>query len=54
MTPLQPGDKAPSFNGIDQDGKKVSLTSLKGKKVILYLSITRNTMKPVCNLQLVL
>ena len=54
MTPLQPGDKAPSFNGIDQDGKKVSLTSLKGKKVILYCypkDLTSTCTVQACNLR---
>ena len=30
------GDKAPEFTGKNQDGKKVSLKDLKGKKVVLY------------------
>lgn len=32
---LAPGDKAPSFNLTNQDGKLISLESLKGKKVVL-------------------
>jgi len=54
MTSLQPGDKAPSFNGIDQDGKKVSLSSLKGKKVILYCypkDLTSTCTVQACNLR---
>jgi peroxiredoxin Q/BCP len=35
-THLQVGQKAPAFTGIDQDGKKVSLTDFKGQKVVLY------------------
>lgn len=30
------GQKAPEFTGKDQDGKEVSLSDFKGKKVILY------------------
>ncbi|MBK7160607.1 MAG: thioredoxin-dependent thiol peroxidase [Ignavibacteria bacterium] len=33
---LKPGDKAPEFTLISDEGKKVSLKELKGKKVILY------------------
>ena len=30
------GTKAPEFKTIDQDGREVSLTGLKGKKFVLY------------------
>ena len=33
---LKPGDKAPDFTVNDQDGKPVSLSNLRGKKVIFY------------------
>lgn len=33
---LQPGDVAPEFELPDADGKPVSLSSLRGKRVILY------------------
>ena len=33
---LQIGDKAPDFSLPDQDGKTVSLKSLKGKQMVLY------------------
>jgi len=33
---LKPGDKAPDFTLVADDGSKVSLKDLKGKKVILY------------------
>lgn len=36
MAILQEGDKAPNFTAKDQNGKTVSLSDFKGKKVILY------------------
>jgi len=36
MTHLKKGDIAPIINATDQDGKKISLGSFKGKKVVLY------------------
>ena len=33
---LKPGDKAPEFTSLTQDGKTVSLADFKGKYVILY------------------
>lgn len=36
MAKLEPGDKAPGFTLTDADGKKVSLSSFKGSKVIVY------------------
>lgn len=33
---LQEGDKAPSFTGKDQDGRKVALADFKGKNLVLY------------------
>jgi peroxiredoxin Q/BCP len=33
---LKTGDAAPPFTLKDQDGKSVSLASLKGKRVVLY------------------
>ena len=33
---LNPGDKAPDFEGRDQDGKTVKLADYKGRKVALY------------------
>ncbi len=43
MTHLKAGDKAPIFKGKDQDGKDLSLTDLKGHKVILYFYPRDNT-----------
>jgi peroxiredoxin Q/BCP len=48
-THLQEGQKAPSFSGIDQDGKKISLTDYKGKKVVLYFYPEDDT--PTCTIQ---
>lgn len=36
QTKLQIGDNAPDFTGKDQDGKQITLSAYKGKKVILY------------------
>lgn len=36
MALLNVGDKAPDFESVDQNGKKVSLNSFKGKPVVLY------------------
>ena len=33
---LKPKDKAPDFNLPDPDGKKVSLSDFKGRKVLLF------------------
>jgi peroxiredoxin Q/BCP len=33
---LKPGDKAPEFELSDQDGRKVSLKSLGGKRFVLW------------------
>lgn len=46
---LQPGDKAPAFKGVDQNGNVISLADLKGKKVILYFYPKDNT--PGCTAQ---
>lgn len=43
MTKLKPGGKAPAFNLLDQNGKKVSLTSFKGKLLLLYFYPKANT-----------
>lgn len=49
QTKLKEGDKAPEFTGKDQDGKQVSLSDYKGKKVILYFYPKDNT--PGCTAQ---
>ena len=35
MQPLQVGTQAPDFSLSDQDGQQVSLSSLRGKKVLI-------------------
>ncbi len=49
MTALKEGSKAPAFNGMDQDGNKVSLADFKGKKLVLYFYPQDNT--PTCTVQ---
>ena len=49
MAPLKEGDKAPYFEGINQDGKKITLEDFKGKKLILYFYPKDNT--PGCTTQ---
>lgn len=36
MKILQKGDKAPDFKGADENGKIISLSHFKGKKLVLY------------------
>jgi len=40
---LREGQLAPIFEGNDQDGKKIKLSDLKGKKVVLYFYPRDNT-----------
>ncbi len=49
MKKLSVGDKAPAFTLLDQSGKKVSLSSFKGKKVLVYFYPRANT--PGCTKQ---
>jgi peroxiredoxin Q/BCP len=54
MSALQVGDKAPLFTTRDQDGKPFKLSSLKGKKVILYFypkDLTSTCTTQACNLR---
>ncbi len=54
MTHLKKGDKAPPFEGIDQDGQPISLEDFKGKKLILYFYPKDNTpgcTAEACNLR---
>lgn len=49
MTHLTEGMKAPAFSGKSQDGKPVSLSSYKGKKLVLYFYPEDGT--PTCTVQ---
>ena len=54
MSQLKVGDPAPQFTGKDQNGKEISLASLKGKKVILYFypkDFTLGCTAEACNLR---
>jgi peroxiredoxin Q/BCP len=46
---LQPGDKAPSFDLLDQDENHVKLSGLKGRKVLVYFYPKADT--PGCTTQ---
>jgi len=46
MTTLQTGMPAPDFQSIDQDGNPISLSSFKGKKLVLYFYPKDDT--PTC------
>ena len=51
---LKAGDKAPDFTAKDQDGNNVTLSKLKGKKVVLYFYPKDNTpgcTAEACNLR---
>lgn len=43
MTTLKEGEKAPYFEGINQDGQKITSDDFKGKKLILYFYPKDNT-----------
>ncbi len=49
MVTLKEGDKAPVFTGRDQDGKKVSLSDYKGKKLVLYFYAEAGS--PTCTIE---
>lgn len=46
---LSVGDNAPDFNHVCEDGKEISLTELKGKKVVLYFYPKDDT--PGCTIE---
>jgi peroxiredoxin Q/BCP len=48
-TMLKPGDKAPDFTLLDQDGNKVKLSSFKGRTVLVYFYPKADT--PGCTQQ---
>jgi peroxiredoxin Q/BCP len=43
MSKLKAGDKAPMFEGVNQNGEKISLNDFHGKKLILYFYPKDNT-----------
>lgn len=49
MVTLQPGDKAPDFSANDQNGKKISLSNYKGKKLVLYFYSEAGS--PTCTIE---
>ena len=49
MVTLKEGEKAPVFSGKDQNGKKISLSDYKGKKLVLYFYPEDDT--PTCTIQ---
>ncbi len=49
MVTLREGDKAPSFEGIDQDGKKVALADFRGKTLVLYFYSEAGS--PTCTIE---
>lgn len=54
MTTLQPGDKAPNFSAIDQDGKQHNLVDYRGKKLVLFFypkASTPGCTAEACNLR---
>ncbi len=54
MAKLSEGQKAPDFEGIDQDNKEIKLRDFAGKKVILYFYPKDNTpgcTAEACNLR---
>jgi peroxiredoxin Q/BCP len=48
-THLSAGQKAPGFTGTDQNGNKISLSELKGQKVVLFFYPEDDT--PTCTIQ---
>ena len=49
MITLKVGNKAPAFNGVDQNGKKISLVQYKGKKLVLYFYSEAGS--PTCTIE---
>ncbi|HLW41381.1 MAG TPA: thioredoxin-dependent thiol peroxidase [Flavobacterium sp.] len=54
MTTLKTGEKAPDFEGTDQNGNTVTLSDFKGKKVVLFFypkASTPGCTAEACDLQ---
>ena len=54
MTTLKPGDKAPSFEAINQKGETIRSSDFKGKKVLLFFypkASTPGCTAEACNLR---
>lgn len=49
ITHLNEGDKAPTFEGLDQNGNTIKLSDYKGKKLVLYFYPKDNT--PTCTVE---
>ncbi len=49
MVTLKERDKAPAFTGKDQDGKTISLSEYKGKKLVLYFYSEAGS--PTCTIE---
>jgi thioredoxin-dependent peroxiredoxin len=49
MVTLKEGDKAPAFTATDQNGKKISLSDYKGKKLVLYFYSEAGS--PTCTIE---
>jgi peroxiredoxin Q/BCP len=49
MITLKEGNKAPAFSGTIQDGKKISLSDYKGKKLVLYFYSEAGS--PTCTIE---
>jgi len=54
MTTLNPGDKAPNFTALDQDGNTITLEQYKGKKLVVFFypkASTPGCTAEACNLR---
>jgi len=54
MAQLKPGDQAPSFDLVDQQGQAVKLADFKGKKVLLFFypkALTSGCTKQACSVR---
>ena len=49
MTTIKPGDKAPDFESINQDGNKIKLSDFNDKKLVLFFYPKAST--PGCTIE---